>query len=102
MTETIEMDSIHSSLRRLLSLGLGASDSAEPQEITRTVKFKIHTLAAPQLVTPLNRHFDAFDKFRKKVLAELEGSWDRDPDGFTHMVKCSTKARFEEKSSCYA
>jgi len=94
--------SIHSSLRRLLGLGLTASDSAKPQTITRTLKLKIHTLAAPQLAAPLNRHFNAFDQFRQKVLAELESWWDKDPDAFTHMVRSSGKAKYEEKTSCYA
>lgn len=96
------INSIHNSLRRLLDIGLSKSASAEPQKITRTVKFKIHTLARPELVAPLNRHFDAFDEFRRKVLTELETFWDKDPEAFIRMVKCSTKERYEEKSSCYA
>jgi len=95
-------NSIHGSLRQLLALGLSKSSSAEPQKITRTVKFKIHTLAQPELIAPLNKHFNAFDEFRHKVLADLESRWDKDPDASTRMVKSSTKAKFEDKSSCYA
>lgn len=102
MTETNGVGSIHSSVRRLLDLGLGASDSAEPQKITRTVKLKIHTLAEPQLVAPLNCHFNAFDQFRQKVLADLEAMWNKDPDAFMRMVKCKGKAKYEDKGSCYA
>jgi transposase len=94
--------STHAALRRLLALGLSKSDSAKPQKITRTVKFKINTLACPELVAPLNEHFNAFDKFREQVLSELENWWEKDPDSFTSMVKSSTKEKYEEKSSCYA
>jgi transposase len=102
MSKETRKNSTHASLRQLLELGLSKSSSAKPQKITRTVKFKIHTLARPELVAPLNKHFNAFDQFREKVLAELETWWDSDPDNFTRMVKSSTKLKFEEKSSCYA
>lgn len=102
MSDESPTSSTHASLRELLKLGLSSSSSVEPQKITRTAKFKIHTLARPELIAPLNRHFDAFDEFRHKVLTELEAFWDRDPDAFIRMVKSSPKERYEEKSSCYA
>jgi len=102
MSKEYRPDSIHASLRHLLELGLSKTGSSEPQKITRTVKFKVHTLARPELVAPLNQHFNAFDEFRHKVLADLESWWDKAPDSFTRMVKSSTKAKYEEKSSCYA
>jgi transposase len=95
-------NSTHASLRRLLEMGLSKSGSTEPQKITRTVKFKVHTRARPELVSPLNAHFNAFDDFRHKVLTDLEKWWDKDQEAFTRMVKSTTKEKYEEKSSCYA
>ncbi|HMC26410.1 MAG TPA: hypothetical protein VKM56_01310, partial [Verrucomicrobiae bacterium] len=85
------MNSTHKSLRNLLDLGLSKSDSASPQTITRTLKFKIDTLTRPDLVPLLNRHFDVFEQFRRKVLDDLAGWWMKNPDSFQKMVKCSTK-----------
>ncbi len=102
LTHNNRANSIHASLRQLLALGLSKSSSAEPQKITRTVKFKIYTLVKPELVAPLNRHFDAFDEFRRKVLSDLENWWDKDRDSFTQMVRSNTKEKYEKKSSCYA
>jgi len=105
MPQTIElklfMNSIHKSVRSLLSLGLSRSASASPQTITRTVKFKINTDIRPELIPVLNRHFDAFEKFRRKVLDELEAWWNKKPDDFTSMVRATAKERFQDKSSCY-
>jgi transposase len=102
MSKECRRDSTHASLRQLLELGLSRSGSAEPQKITGTVKFKVDTPARPELIAPLNKHFDAFDEFRHHVLAELETWWDKEPESFKRMVKSSTKVKFEEKSSCYA
>jgi transposase len=101
MSKEAREDSTHASLRRLLELGLSKSGSAEPQTITRTVKFKIQTVTRPELIAPLNRHFNAFDEFRHKVLKDLKSWWDKDPDAFTQMVKCSKSKPFEKKPSCY-
>jgi hypothetical protein len=95
-------NSIHASLRQLLELGLSKSSSAEPQKITRTAKFKINTDIRPDLVPVLNRHFDAFEKFRRKVLDELEARWNKDQKSFQAMVQCSAKEPYQKKSSCYA
>jgi hypothetical protein len=65
------MNSIHKSIRSLLTLGLSRSASACPQTITRTVKFKINTVVQPELTPILNRHFDAFKQFRRKALDEV-------------------------------
>src|SRR2546429_2454025 len=94
--------SIHASVRQLLKLGLGGSDSAEPQTITRTLKFKINTDIRLELIPVLNRHFDASEKFRRKVLDELEAWWNKDQDSFQTTVHCSADEKYEEKSSCYA
>ena len=95
-------NSIHASLRQLLALGLSKSSSAEPQRITRTVKFKINTDIRPDLIPVLNRHFDFFEKFRRKVLAELEALWNKDQKSFQAMVQCSAKKPYQKKTSCYA
>jgi len=94
--------SIHAAVRSLLGLGLKRKASATPQRITRSVKFKINTLEHPEIASVLNPHFDAFNAFRQEVLSELETFWKKDPESFIRMVKSSARAKWENKSSCYA
>ncbi len=95
------MNSIHKSIRSLLSLGLSRSDSASPQTITRTVKFKINMDAKPEILSVLHGHFDAFEKFRRIVLGELETWWSRDPADFTRAIRCSAKEPYDGKKRAF-
>ena len=96
------MKTIHQSTRTLLGLGLTRSESAAPQTITRTAKFKINTDLRPALIPLLNRHFDAFDAFRAKVMEDLESWWNRDPVSFEKMVHCGAREPYQDKTSCFA
>lgn len=93
-----EMLSVRAAVKTLYEYAKRNPTDTALDGVTRAVKFRVRT--EENLKRELNKHFDAADRFRRSIAAELEQIFDKHPKKFFAMVAATASKPYEDKSTC--